>query len=81
MPAWISSRSRARRVEERHAQDRRVARHRLARIDLDAPAVADHDDAPVRREDVEIAIEVHVGEHLEHDVHASPPVSGSTRCR
>src|SRR6185503_15573466 len=41
-------------VEQRHAEHRRIASHRLTRIDLDAAAVADDDDAAEFREQPEI---------------------------
>ena len=52
-------------------EDRRVAPHRLARVDLDASAVADDDDAAVFGEQAEIAIEVDVRGHLEDEVDAA----------
>ena len=57
-------------IEQRHPQNRRISRHRLARIDFHAPTVTDHHDASVRSENVEVAIEVDVGEHLQDDVDA-----------
>ena len=55
-------------VEQRHAENGRVAAHRVARVDFDAPAVADDDDAAEPGEHAEIAIEVDVREHFEDHV-------------
>src|SRR5690606_803625 len=60
---------------QRRPQNRQLLAHRLARVDLDAAAVADDDDASLRGEQREVAIEVAVREHLEDDVDA-PPAGG-----
>ena len=45
--------------------------HRLARIDFDAAAIADDDDASAKGQRREIVVEIHVGEVLENDVGAA----------
>src|SRR5439155_2397533 len=53
------------------AQNRGVLAHRLPRIDLDAPAVADDHDASARGEQSEVFVEIDVRRHFEHDVDAT----------
>src|SRR5437016_8249111 len=57
-------------VEEGHADDRGVLVHGAAGIDRDRAAVADDDDAAVQGDDVQVLGEVHVRQHLQHDVDA-----------
>src|SRR5882724_6655311 len=52
-------------VPEAHRQNRRIAPHAIARIDLDPAAAADDDDAPARRQGLEIDPEIDVRQHLE----------------
>src|SRR5438128_8236735 len=47
------------------------ADHEVARGDGDVAAAADDDDAAVRREQLQVRAEIHVGEHFEDDVHAA----------
>ena len=49
-----------------------VLAHDLARVDLDAAAIADHDDASAGRDDGEVVIEIDVGEHFENHVGTAP---------
>ena len=56
---------------QRQAEHRDVLGHDLARVDLDAAAIADDDDAAAGRDDRQIVIEIDVGEHFENHVRAA----------
>ena len=60
-------------IEERHRANIRVALHQLARGDLHIAAAADHDHSAMLCEHRQILAEVHVGQHLQDDVHSSTP--------
>ena len=59
-------------VEQRHAEDDSIPAHRVAGIDLDTPATADHDDPPMLGKHAEVLVEVDVGQHLDDEIDASP---------
>src|SRR5204862_8264569 len=59
------------RVEQGHATNVGVISHGAAGVDLDAAAGADDDDAAAPGQDVEVLVEVDVGEHLDDDVDAA----------
>src|ERR1700741_4343088 len=58
-------------VPERHANDRSIAAHGVARIDFDRASVSDDHHAATERENRKIFGEIHVCEHFDNDVIAS----------
>src|SRR6185436_13168153 len=54
-----------------HTEDGAVFAHSQTRVDLDRPAAADDHDSPVFGDERQVAIEVDVGGHLDHQIDAT----------
>ena len=56
------------RAPEHHSQNRGLARHRVAWIDLNRSAVSDHNDTSTRTQHGQVFGEIHVCQHLHDEV-------------